>query len=400
MLFWLQERFQDDLSPLRVFGYVTFRTVGALLTALLLTMVLYPKFIKLLRQRQIGESIRSDGPESHQEKTGTPTMGGILIIFTVTVCVALWGNLENVFVRCTTLLFLGFGLIGFADDYVKLHKIGGKSGLPGKFRLLLEFLVTGSIIAFFLNYGAEHVNTTRLYIPFISADRFHIALNPWVYGAFASFLIVATANAVNLTDGLDGLAIGPTVVSAFTFLILAYLTSATLALALDPASAENLRTATCIHGFDVNTLNVRQICVAPISEYLLLPEVPGVQELTIFAAALVGAGIGFLWYNTFPASIFMGDVGALAMGAALGALAVFTKNELLSAIIHGLFLLEAVSVIVQTTSYKLTGRRVFRMAPIHHHFEMKGWPEPKIIVRFWIISIMLALIALSSLKLR
>ncbi len=370
MFLWLQETFQSEFGPLRVFRFVSFRTIGALMTAMLITMFLYPLFIRLLQRKQIGEEIRSDGPESHQAKKGTPTMGGVLVIVTVFLCVLLWGNLGNDFLLYTTVLFLGFGAIGFADDMAKLRGTGGKHGLSGRLRLLIEFIFTFTVLwAFIYNVPEDVVRDTNLYVPFVRSDTFHFTVGPLFYCCMASFIIVGTANAVNLTDGLDGLAIGPIIVSAATFLLLAYLTSLTLGT------------------FD-------------ISAYLLMPRIEGVQELAIFAAAIIGAGIGFLWYNTFPASIFMGDVGALAMGASLGTLAVFTKNELLSTIIHGIFLVEALSVIAQTTSYKLTGRRVFRMAPIHHHFELKGWAEPKIIVRFWIISIMLALIALASIKIR
>ena len=375
MFLWLQENFQSDFEPLRIFRFVSFRTIGALMTAMVVTMVLYPIFIRLLQRRQIGEEIRSDGPESHQAKKGTPTMGGLLVIVTVFLCVLLWGNLGNAFLLYLTVIFLGFGAIGFADDMAKLRGTAGKRGLSGKVRLLLEFALTFAVMwAFVYNVPEGVERDTNLYLPFVSGKNFHFDVAPMVYCFISSFIIVGTANAVNLTDGLDGLAIGPIIVSAATFLLLAYLTSLTL--------------STKTYGtFD-------------ISAYLLMPKIDGVQELAIFAAAIIGAGIGFLWYNTFPASIFMGDVGALALGASLGTLAVFTKNELLSAIIHGIFLMEALSVIAQTTSYKLTGRRVFRMAPIHHHFELKGWAEPKIIVRFWIISIMLALIALASIKIR
>jgi len=375
MFLWLQENFQSDFEPLRIFRFVSFRTIGALMTAMLITMLLYPIFIRLLQSKQIGEEIRTDGPESHQAKKGTPTMGGVLVIVTVFLCVLLWGNLGNDFLLYTTVLFLGFGAIGFADDMAKLRGTDGKHGLSGKVRLLLEFIFTFAVIwAFVYNVPDGIERDTNLYLPFVSGKTFKFELVPMFYCFVSSFIIVGTANAVNLTDGLDGLAIGPIIVSAATFLLLAYLTSLTL--------------STKTYGsFD-------------ISGYLLMPKIEGVQELAIFAAAIIGAGIGFLWYNTFPASIFMGDVGALALGASLGTLAVFTKNELLSAIIHGIFLVEALSVIAQTTSYKLTGRRVFRMAPIHHHFELKGWAEPKIIVRFWIISIMLALFALASIKIR
>ena len=369
ILFWLR----DTFGFLNVFRYVSFRVIAALLTALGLTILLYPWFIRRLQKQQIGQVIRDDGPESHFSKAGTPTMGGVLMLFAVVMSTILWSSLTNQYVWAILMVTIGFGVVGFVDDYFKLK---GKSsaGLSGKIRLLIEFGI-GTLVLVFLYWSDGFSQgllegltfTTDMYLPFVSTEKL--------------IIMVGTGNAVNLTDGLDGLAIGPVIAAAATLLVLAY-SSATVLTYTAEVDGQMIRTS-----FDV-------------AEYLMIPRVPGVQELAIFCASIIGAGVGFLWYNTFPAQIFMGDVGSLSLGGALGALAVFTKHELLSAIIFGLFLVEAVSVITQTVSYKTTGKRVFRMAPIHHHFEMKGWPEPKIIVRFWIISFFLCLVALASLKLR
>ncbi len=387
MLFELFFALKDDFGALNVFRYVSFRVIAAAMTALLLTLFLYPWFIRRLQKQQIGQVIRDDGPESHFSKAGTPTMGGVLILFAVVLSTVLWSDLSNTFVWVILSITVGFGVVGFIDDFMKLK---GKSsaGLSGKIRLLLEFGLVGLVMVVlywdpaFSNGLVEGLTyKTEMYLPFVSVERFSLSVPMWAYIPFGMFLVTGTGNAVNLTDGLDGLAIGPTIVAAGTFMVLAY-SSATV-LSYDATVNGELVT----YYFDV-------------AQYLMIPKVPGVQELAIFCSAVVGAGIGFLWYNTFPAQIFMGDVGSLSLGGALGTMALVTKHELLSAIIFGIFLLEAVSVITQTTSYKLTGKRVFKMAPIHHHYEMKGWPEPKIIVRFWIISFLLCLIALASLKLR
>ena len=387
MLFELFFQLKDDIGAFNVFRYVSFRIIAAAITSLFVTLFLYPWFIRRLQVQQIGQVIRADGPESHLSKAGTPTMGGVLILFAVVLSTVLWSDLTNKYVWVILAITVVFGVVGFIDDFMKLK---GKSsaGLSGKIRLLLEFSMVGGVMCvLFWDVGFSQglieglTYSTDLYLPFVSTDRFSLSIPLWAYIPFAMFLITGTGNAVNLTDGLDGLAIGPTIIAAGTFMVLAY-SSATV-LSYDAMVDGQLMT----YHFDV-------------AQYLMIPKVPGVQELSIFCAAIVGAGIGFLWYNTFPAQIFMGDVGSLSLGGALGALAIVTKHELLSAIIFGVFLLEAVSVITQTTSYKLTGKRVFRMAPIHHHYEMKGWPEPKIIVRFWIVSFLLCLIALASLKLR
>jgi phospho-N-acetylmuramoyl-pentapeptide-transferase len=361
-----------------VFRYPSFRMVAAGLLSLLLGMLLGPWFIRGLAQRQYGQSnIRADTPQQHQKKQGTPTMGGGLTLFCIVVPTLLLADLENRGVWFALTIMLGFGAIGFADDFLKLSKKNSK-GLPGKQKLLWQSLVFWAALLLFetnlhfqvspgfpfLSLGS-HLDS-HVYFPF---DRHLTPDLHWVYPFFAWFLVVGTSNAVNLTDGLDGLAIGPVIVSAITFGVLAWVAGSLIA------------------GFN-------------IAAYLYLPHIAGAEELAVFCAAIAGSGIAFLWYNTYPASVFMGDVGSLALGGALGALTVLTKNEILSAIIHGLFLVEALSVMVQVASFKLTGRRVFRMAPIHHHFELKGWAEPKIIVRAWIVSILLSLTSLATLKLR
>ena len=383
MLYYLFTEIFDSFGPARVFQYPSFRIPAAALTALVLTLVLFPKFIDYLRFKQHGISnVREDTPEQHQKKVGTPTMGGLFILGALAISTLLWANLVNVYVLVVLWITLSFGGIGFIDDFNKVRKRNSK-GLPGRWKIILQTLSLG-IGAFALWLAAQGSLgeawkiefDTSIAIPFVSTKVFNPDLGI-LYLVLAFFVIVGTSNAVNLTDGLDGLAIGPTVVSAATFLFLAYIAGLTL---------------TFFNGDKWVAFNV--------AEYLNLVHIPGLGELAVLCAALIGAGIGFLWFNTFPASIFMGDVGSLAIGGCLGTLAVLTKHELLSAIIHGVFLMEALSVITQVGSFKLTGKRVFRMAPIHHHFELKGWAEPKIIVRFWIISIILALISLTTLKLR
>jgi len=387
MLFELFFYLKDEISAFNVFRYVSFRVLAAAATALFVTLFFYPPFIRRLQKQQIGEVIRNDGPESHFSKAGTPTMGGVLILFAVVFSTVLWSDLRNIYVWSILTVTVGFGVIGFVDDFMKV-KFRNKRGLSGKIRLLLEFGLVG-LMLIMLNWEAVFsagllsgfTETTMMYLPFVSTEKFAMNVPLWAYLPFAMFLIVGTGNSVNLTDGLDGLAIGPVIMAAATFLLLAY------------GSATILQYDGVLEGEKVTFY-------FDVAQYLMIPRVPGVQELSIFCAAVIGAGVGFLWYNTFPAQIFMGDVGSLSLGGALGTLAVVTKHEFLSAIIFGIFLLEAVSVITQTTSFKLTGKRVFKMAPIHHHFEMKGWAEPKIIVRFWIVSFMLCLLALASLKLR
>lgn len=377
MFMYLYE-LRDYFAPLNVFRYVSFRIVMAMITALAMSF-LYPKFISKLRERQVGQVVRDDGPQSHLKKRGTPTMGGSLILLSLVVSTLCWADLSNHYVW----LFLGvtvfFGGVGFIDDYLKIREKGSR-GLPGRWKLILQFAITA--VAMFVLFQDDTLHySSELYFPFVAANKFALSLPIIAYALFAMVVIVGTSNAVNLTDGLDGLAIAPVAVAAGTFLILCYV-------------------AGTVFQFPV-MVDGREIFASfDMAAYLRLPHISGVAELCVACAAIVGSGIGFLWFNSYPAQVFMGDLGSLSLGGALGMLAVLSKNELLSLIICGIFLLEAISVITQTTSFKLTGKRVFKMAPIHHHFELKGWPEPKVIVRFWILSIILSLIALASLKLR
>ena len=370
----------DGLRFLSVFRYLSTRILAGAMTSLLISFLLGPWFINHLRSRQIGQVIRDDGPESHQKKAGTPTMGGSLILFALVLSTLLWCDLHNEMVWLLLMVTVGFGIVGFVDDYQKITKKNTK-GVSGKTRLLVEFLIAGGALSY-LFLGNVMADDIRLAVqlPFTNFQESAFFLPAWLYIVFASLVVVATANAVNLTDGLDGLAIGPSVINAGTFMIFAYLAGTSTVLAVNI-------------GGELQELN--------LAEYLHIAHIEGAGELAIFCAAMFGAGIGFLWYNAYPASVFMGDVGALGLGGAIGMLAVLTKNELVLLIVGGLFAVEALSVIIQVGSYKLRdGKRVFRMAPIHHHYELKGWEEPKIIVRFWLVSVLLALMALGTLKLR
>ncbi|WP_310467858.1 phospho-N-acetylmuramoyl-pentapeptide-transferase [Sphingomonas sp.] len=342
---------------LNLIRYISFRAGAASATALLIGLLLGPWFIAWLRVRQgKGQPIRADGPQSHLAKRGTPTMGGLLILISVAVSVLLWMDLRNPYVWACLLVTGGFGLIGFLDDYDKIRK-AHHAGISGKMRLALEFLIAGFATWLMVRSGG-----TMLYLPFIQGPVIDLG---WLYVAFGAFVIVSFGNAVNLTDGLDGLATMPVIIAAMAFLLIAYLVG-----------------------------NAR------FADYLGIPHVLGVGDLTVLLLAIVGAGLAFLWFNAPPAAVFMGDTGSLALGGALGAVAVATHHEFVLVIVGGLFVLEAVSVVVQVMVYKRTGKRVFRMAPIHHHFEHIGWSEPTVVIRFWIVSFVLALAGLSTLKLR
>lgn len=359
MFYYFLYPLSSTLSVLNVFRYITFRTIYASLTAFLICFLLGPWAIRKLSSLQVGQYIRDDGPQSHLTKAGTPTMGGALIIFSIALATLLWADLTNAYVWIVLFVTVGFGIIGFTDDYLKLVKKRSK-GLGAGSKFLAQTVL--AIATGLLVYWSPDFNTV-VTIPFfknISPDL------GWGYVLFAAFVIVGTSNAVNLTDGLDGLAIGPAIIVAATYMIFAYVAG---------------------H--------------ARIADYLQINYVAGSGELAVFCGAIAGAGVGFLWFNTYPAQIFMGDVGSLSLGAAIGSVAVITKQEILLILVGGLFVIEALSVIFQVAFFKMThGRRIFRMAPLHHHFELKGWAEPKVIVRFWIIAIILALIAMSTLKLR
>jgi phospho-N-acetylmuramoyl-pentapeptide-transferase len=361
MFYWLID-LSSTIPVFNVFRYITFRTGGAMVTAALFVFLFGPWIIDNLRLRQgKGQPIRSDGPASHLvTKKGTPTMGGLMILSGLVVSTVLWANPRNPYVWVVLAVTLGFGFVGFYDDYLKVTK-QTHAGFSGRTRLLIEFIIAGAACFAFVWLGREPFSTS-LVIPFFK----DIALNfGWFFVVFGAFIVVGAGNAVNLTDGLDGLAIVPVMIASLSFGMISYL-------------AGN----------------------AVFSDYLQINYVAGTGELAVLCGAVLGAGLGFLWFNAPPASIFMGDTGSLALGGMLGSIAVAVKHEIVLAVIGGLFVLEAVSVIVQVASFKLTGKRVFKMAPIHHHFEQLGWTEPQIVIRFWIISVMLALAGLSTLKLR
>ncbi|HIG92128.1 MAG TPA: phospho-N-acetylmuramoyl-pentapeptide-transferase [Methylococcaceae bacterium] len=360
MLLYLADYLMTLDGTFRVFQYLTLRAILGALTALAISFIVGPIMIRQLTQYKIGQNIRDCGPEGHLVKAGTPTMGGALILVAITLSTLLWADLENRYIWSLLFVTLSFGLIGFIDDYKKL-KLGNSDGLSASMKYFAQSVV-GFVAAAFLFYSAQVPAETELIVPFfktviIPLGEFYILL--------AYLVIVGTSNAVNLTDGLDGLAILPAVMVAGGLAIFAYLSG---------------------H--------------ANFANYLAIPYIPESGETVIFATALMGAGLGFLWFNTYPAMVFMGDVGALALGAALGMLAIIVRQEIVLMIMGGVFVMETLSVIIQVASYKLTGKRVFKMAPIHHHFELKGWPEPRVIVRFWIITVILVLIGLATLKLR
>ncbi len=360
MLYSLFDWLAYDVSFFNVFRYLTFRGILGVLTAMAICFVVGPAMIRSLNRYQIGQTVRDDGPASHLAKAGTPTMGGALILVAVTVSTLLWADLRSRFIWVVLFTMLAFGAIGWVDDYRKLVSRHPR-GIGARAKYLWQS-VAGIAAALFLYYSAHSPVETQLIVPFFK--NVALDLGPW-FILLSYFVIVGSSNAVNLTDGLDGLAIMPTVLVAGALGIFAYATG---------------------------NLN--------FSNYLGIPYVAGAGEVLIFCAALVGAGLGFLWFNTYPAMVFMGDIGALGLGAALGVLAVVVRQEIVLFIMGGLFVMETVSVMLQVASFKLTGKRIFRMAPLHHHFELKGWPEPRVIVRFWIISLILVLIGLATLKIR
>jgi len=360
MLLWLAEYLQSYESGFNLFQYLTFRAILGALTALVLSLFIGPPMIRRLSRYQIGQHVRQDGPVTHLSKAGTPTMGGTLIIVAVTFATLVWSDLDNRFVWVGLGVMLAFGAIGWIDDYRKLV-LKDSRGLPARWKYLWQSMV-GLGAALSLFFSADTAQSTQLIVPFFK--QVIIPMGVW-FIPLTYFVIVGSSNAVNLTDGLDGLAIMPTVLIAGALGVMAYASGNTV-----------------------------------FANYLQIPYIPGAGELSIFMASLAGAGLGFLWFNTYPAQVFMGDVGALALGAALGVVAVIVRQELVFLIMSGVFVIETVSVIIQVASYRLTGRRVFRMAPLHHHFELKGWPEPRVIVRFWIITVMLVLVGLSTLKIR
>ena len=360
MLIWLTEYLSQYYTGFHVFQYLTLRVILGVLTALFIALCVGPALIRRLSEYQIGQNVRTDGPKSHFEKSGTPTMGGLLILVSIAVSTLCWADLQNRFIWVVLSVTLMFGVVGWIDDYKKVVN-KDPNGLKARYKYLFQSII-GVCAAVFLYLTASVPAETELIVPFIKTVSFDLG---WCYIVLAYFVIVGTSNAVNLTDGLDGLAILPTVMVASALAIFAYLTG-----------------------------HIR------FSGYLGIPYIPGAGEVAVFCGAMAGAGLGFLWFNTYPAMVFMGDIGALALGAALGVIAVVIRQELVLFIMGGVFVMETVSVILQVGSYKLTGRRIFHMAPLHHHYELKGWPEPRVIVRFWIITVILVLVGLASLKIR
>jgi phospho-N-acetylmuramoyl-pentapeptide-transferase len=360
MLYSLAEYLTQFYSGFNLFQYLTMRTILGVLTALMISLMVGPRMIRYLSRYNIGQNVRDDGPQSHFSKAGTPTMGGALILVAIIVSTLLWSDLSSRFVWIVVMVTGGFGIIGWVDDYKKIV-FGNSRGLSAKAKYLWQSII-GLTAAYILFSTAQVPIETQLILPFFKNVVLDLG---WFYIVLAYLVIVGSSNAVNLTDGLDGLAILPTVLVGGALGVFAYVTGNT-----------------------------------NFAGYLGIPYVPGVGEMVVFCGAVVGAGLGFLWFNTYPAQVFMGDVGALALGAALGIVAVIVRQELVLFIMGGIFVVETISVVLQVASYKLTGRRIFRMAPLHHHYELKGWPEPRIIVRFWIITVILVLIGLASLKIR
>lgn len=362
MLTWLAEFLMQEygISWLNMFQYLSLRGILSIMTALGFSLIFGPKLIRRLNSNQIAQVVRDDGPQSHLKKSGTPTMGGLLILFAITVATLLWADLESRYVWTVLLVMLGFGVIGWLDDYLKISRKNSR-GLPARWKYFWQSVLgIGAAITLYLT--ANSPTETQLIVPFFK----DVAINLGLFYIFFTYcVIVGASNAVNLTDGLDGLAIMPAVMVAGGLGVFAYLSG-----------------------------NIK------FAEYLHIPYLPGSSELIVLCSAMMGAGLGFLWFNTYPAQVFMGDIGALALGAALGTMAIIVRQEIVLFVMGGVFVLETVSVILQVASFKLTGKRIFRMAPIHHHFELKGWPEPRVIVRFWIISLMLVLIGLATLKIR
>jgi phospho-N-acetylmuramoyl-pentapeptide-transferase len=360
MLIWLAEWLTQFESAFNVFSYLTLRAILSTLTALLIAILIGPRMIVWLQLMQIGQTVRSDGPQTHLSKSGTPTMGGVLILAAILTSCLLWADLSNRYVQVTLFVVSTFGILGFVDDYRKVVRKDPK-GLIARWKYFWQSAIA-IVVAFYLYYSATLPQETSLIVPFFKDVLPQLGV---FYIVIAYFAIVGTSNAVNLTDGLDGLAIVPTILVAGAFAVFAYVTGN-----------------------------------ANFSDYLNIPFVPLTSELVIVCTAIVGAGLGFLWFNTYPAQVFMGDVGSLSLGATLGVLAVLVRQEIVLIIMGGIFVVETLSVILQVGSFKLRGKRIFRMAPIHHHYELKGWPEPRVIVRFWIISLILVLIGLATLKLR
>ncbi|AUG99432.1 phospho-N-acetylmuramoyl-pentapeptide-transferase [Pectobacteriaceae bacterium CE70] len=360
MLVWLAEHLVKFYSGFNVFSYLTFRAIVSLLTALIISLWMGPHLIAWLQRLQIGQVVRNEGPESHFSKRGTPTMGGVMILASIIISVLMWVNLSNPYVWCVLLVLVGYGIVGFVDDYRKVVRKDSK-GLIARWKYFWQSLLALAV-AFSMYAIGKGTPATQLVVPFFKDIMPQLGL---MYIVLAYFVIVGTSNAVNLTDGLDGLAIMPTVFVAGGFALVAWATG-------------NMNFASYLH----------------------IPYIRHASELVVVCTAIVGAGLGFLWFNTYPAQVFMGDVGSLALGGALGTIAVLLRQEFLLLIMGGVFVVETLSVILQVGSFKLRGQRIFRMAPIHHHYELKGWPEPRVIVRFWIISLMLVLIGLATLKVR